>query len=142
MEDLNTFSNNIKWRWHFKYEKSSLCTYNVKTKNIQPYSKVVPPEITAWLMGLRMMMYKAHVRAVRLHQKGRQHQNSIQLTWWGLKLLQMSPFYAIPTDKDGGYTLEKEGLSRKIYEEILQRTTYKEVSRYELNIQNLKTKSR
>ena len=77
-------------------------------KNIQPYSKVVPPEITAWLMGLRMMMYKAHVRAVRLHQKGRQHQNSIQLTWWGLKLLQMSPFYAIPTDKDGGYTLERK----------------------------------
>jgi hypothetical protein len=125
-KDFLAFENKIKWKYVFRNADPTQRRFPIKKPPKSCYA-VVAIELTAWSGELRKAVLGLTRDAQKWFKNHKPPRDTLQQ--FAFRQFDRSELVAIPTDKDGGFTILQS--SRRIAElkSLMGGTTYREVSR-------------
>ena len=129
------FEHRAKWRHLLQDEALSVRKFNIK-KPPTPCHRVVPMELVAWLGELRKSVFAAAEKAKKIWLLKRPPPPVLLNLAWDM--FERYGLVAIPTDKDGGFTILGKQRKHLELQKLMAGHEYEEMHPQSLQTQQLK----
>lgn len=123
---LKSFEAKVRWAYKFQDHPGNMPAIRVKGRFTIDCPSTDCPSLEEWLRGFRSAFLAGYNSSMK-RSRASDLSNVSPLAQVGYRMLMSSDMAAIPTDKDGGYTLIQRGELANVHSQILESNSYRRV---------------
>ena len=125
---ISKLRSKLQWHWHYRNVDSIQFRRYGPSRGVAPFSgNVPPPELGAWIHGLREDLAE-HYKHIVGNAKEKWWSNRSLLDKWAYHLLDTADFLTIPADKEGGRVIVKVDELYRAKRDVVSQQWYSEAS--------------